>query len=56
MSSDKQSDEVLIERAVKMTFQLLFDEGLFDKYDNADEVMKDCLLIEVSDRRRLDLN
>ena len=37
---DKLSvEEVLIDRAVKTTIQLLYDKGAFDKYDNADEVL-----------------
>ena len=33
-------EEVLIERAVKMIIQILHDKGLFDNYDNADEVQR----------------
>ena len=44
---NKQSEEVLIETAI----QILYDQGLFDNYDKADEVLKDYLLIdEVNDR------
>ena len=51
--SDKLSvEEFLIQRAIKTTVQLLFDKGLFDNYNNADEVFKDFLFIE---RRRPDL-
>ena len=40
--SNKQSiEEVLVQRAVKTTIQLLYDRGLFDAYPNADEVSKD---------------
>ena len=47
----KQSeDEAFFERAVKTTIQILYDKGLFDKYDDADELLVDYLLIE---RRRL---
>ena len=35
-----------------MTFQVLFDKGLFDNYDNADEFLKDFLFDE---RRSPDL-
>ena len=35
-----QSEEVLIERAVKTTIQILYVKGLFDNYDNADEILK----------------
>ena len=41
MRNDKNSEEVLIGRAVKKTIQKHFDKGLFDDYDNADEVKKD---------------
>ena len=34
---NKQSvEEVLIQRAVKTTIQILYDKGLFDNYQNAD--------------------
>ena len=50
--SDKQSvEEVLIQRAFKMTIQILYDKGLFDNYNNADEVLSKFLFIE---RRRPD--
>ena len=53
MHSFKQSqEEVLIERAVKTTIQMLYDMGLIDNYGNAEEVLKDYLLIE---RRTLNL-
>ena len=45
--------KILIQRAVKMTIQLFYDKGLFDKYDNADKVLKDFLLVR---RRRGDLS
>ena len=52
--SHKQSmEEILIERAVKTTIQTLYDEGLFDNYDNADEVLKYYLFVQ---RRRSDLD
>ena len=57
MSNDKRSEEVLIERAVKTTMQILYGHGLFDNYDNTDEVLKDYILIdEVNERRTLDLD
>ena len=40
LRSNKSSEEVFIERAVKTTFQILFDERFFDNYDEADEVLK----------------
>ena len=51
--SFKQTDEEdLIEGAMKTTIQKLYDKGLFSRYDNADEVLKDYLLIE----NNVDLN
>ena len=50
---NKQSvEEILIQRAVKTTVQILYDKGLFDNYANAEEVLKDFLF---TTRRRLDL-
>ena len=41
---NKQSvEEILIPRAVKTTFQILYDKGLFDSFPNADGVLKDFL-------------
>ena len=41
---DKQAvEDILIQRAVKTTIQLLYDKGLFDNYDNADKVLEDFL-------------
>ena len=37
---DEKQSKVSIEKAVKTTKQLLYDEVLFDNYDNADEVLK----------------
>ena len=34
-------EEILIQRAVKMTIQILYDKVLFDIYNNADEVLED---------------
>ena len=40
--NSKQSvEEVLVQRAVKTTIQILYDYGLFDNYANADKVLKD---------------
>ena len=40
-NSNKQSiEELLIQTAVQTTFQIMNDNGLFDKYNNADEVFK----------------
>ena len=39
---NKQSvEEILIQRAVKTTIQILYDIGLFDNYANVDEVLED---------------
>ena len=44
------------ERAVRTTIQTLYDKGLFDNYENADQVMKEYLLVEVNDRRRPEID
>ena len=50
---NKQSvEEILIQRAVKTTVQILYDKGLFDNYANADIVLEDFLF---TTRRRGDL-
>ena len=50
---DKQNIEDLsIQRAVKTTIQILYDRGLFDNFQNAEEVLKDFLF---TTRRRPDL-
>ena len=41
---DKQAvEDILVQRAVKTTVQILYDKGLFDNYDNADKVLQDFL-------------
>ena len=51
---NKQSvEEILIQRAVKTTIQILYDRSLFDNYANADKVLEDFLF---STRRREDLS
>ena len=51
---NKQSvEEILIQRAVKTTIQILYDKGLFDIYANADNVLEDFLF---ATRRRGDLS
>ena len=50
--NDKQSEAVLLEIAVKTTIQILYDKGLFDKYDSAYGVIKDYLLTEEINQRR----
>ena len=52
LCDNKHSEGVLIEKAVETTKQILYDKGLFDKYHNADEVLKDYSFVE---RRRPDL-
>ena len=55
--SNKQSDEEFVyEGAVKMTLQNFYVEGLFNKYHNAAEVLRDYLTFEGNERRRLDLD
>ena len=50
---NKQSvEEILIQRAVKTTIQILYDKGLFGNFQNAEEVLKDFLF---TTRRRPDL-
>ena len=51
---NKQSvEEILIQRAVKTTIQILYDKGLFDNYQNADKILEDFLFTK---RRRGDLS
>ena len=45
-------EDILIQRAVKTTVQILYDRGLFDNFQNAEEVLKDFLF---TTRRRPDL-
>ena len=50
---NKQSmEDILIQRAVKTTVQILSDKSLFDNYANADKVLEDFLF---TTRRRGDL-
>ena len=49
----KSVEEVLIQRAVKTTIQILYGKGLFDNYQNADKVLEDFLF---TTRRRGDLS
>ena len=48
----KNVEDILIQRAVKTTIQILYDRGLFDNFQNAEEVLKDFLF---TTRRRPDL-
>ena len=51
---NKQSvEDILIQRAVKTTIEILYDKGLFDNYANADKVLEDFLF---TTRRRGDLS
>ena len=53
MNYNKQSmKEILIQRPLKTTSQMFYDNGLFDNYANAEEVVKKYLFLT---RRRLDL-
>ena len=36
-------EEILVQRAVKTTIQILYDKGLFDNYANADKVLEKFL-------------
>ena len=36
-------EEVLVQRGIKTTIQILYKKGLFDNYANADKVLKDFL-------------
>ena len=45
--------DILIQRAVKTTIQILYDKGLFDNFQNADKVLEDFLF---TTRRRPDLS
>ena len=46
-------EDILIQRAVKTTIQILYDRGLFGKYANADKVLEEFLF---TTRRRGDLS
>ena len=45
-------EDILIQRAVKTTIQILYDKGLFDNYANADKGLEDFLF---TTRRKGDL-
>ena len=45
-------EDILIQRAVKTTIQILFDRGLFDNFANADKILEGFLF---TTRRRGDL-
>ena len=46
-------EDILIQKAVKTTIQILYDRGLFDNFQNADKVLEDFLF---TTRRRPDLS
>ena len=46
-------EDILIQRAVKTTIQILYDEGLFDNYAKAVKILEDFL---ITTRRRGDLS
>ena len=51
---NKQSvEDILIQRAVKTTIQVLYDKGLFGNYANADKVLED---FSFTTRRKGDLD
>ena len=45
-------EDILVQRAVKTTIQILYDKSLFDTFQNADKVLEDFL---ITTRRRPDL-
>ena len=46
MQYNKQSvEDILIQKAVKTTIQILYDKGWFDSYANADKVLEDFLFV-----------
>ena len=46
-------EDILIQRSVKTTIQILYDKGLFDNFQKADKVLEDFLF---TTRRRPDLS
>ena len=44
--------DILIQRALKTTIQILYDKGLFDNFQNADKALEDFLF---TTRRRREL-
>ena len=54
LQNNKQNlEDIFIQRAVKTTIQIVYDQGLFDNYANADKVLEDFLF---TIRRREDLS
>ena len=52
ITSKHSVEKVLIERVLKAIIQILYDKGLFDSYDNADEFFEKLIVV----RRKPDLN
>ena len=48
LHDDKQSEGVFIEKAVKTTIQIFYDKGLFDNYENAEEILKIVYLLKLT--------
>ena len=46
-------EEILVQRAVKTTIQILYDKGLFDNFQKTDKVLKDFWFTK---RRKTDLS
>ena len=46
-------EEILVQRAIRTTIQILYDKGFFDNYTNADKLLEDFLL---TTKRRGDLS
>ena len=41
--SKQNVEEIVVQKAVKTTIQILYDKGLFDNYANAEKVLEDFL-------------
>ena len=50
--NNQSDEEVLVQGGKKTTIQILYDEGLFDNFQNADNVLEDFLF---STWRRVDI-
>ena len=42
-NNEQNVEDILIQRAVETTIQILYDKGLFDNFQNADKVLEDFL-------------
>ena len=56
MDLERSNEEVLIERAVMKTLQILYDKRLFDEYAKVNEVWGEYLPIEINQCCRPDLD